>query len=302
MIMGYNALAEKMACGSASCVKNITMVTIGGAAFDSLYGSGIDPAIKPPGITTPPDNWDAATCFSAGFNGDTYCGNADFSVNNTTNILVKRRRKGEFEWFTLYDIPANKSEDYLFTVIDPYAPKGTLEYAAVPIINGYESDYSIAEITYDFDGILLLEKDKGVHTILDVTLAEDKNAQIGLANTVAGKYPFVFYNGENNYFTGTVSATFVELVRDGLPEKSRLYEHYEDVMEFLNNGKPKILKYWDGRIRLISITTPPNNTSEEHFDKHTITFSYTEIGSIYSNRDMKAYGFLDIGEEWWNES
>ena len=73
-------------------------------------------------------------------------------------------------------------------------------------------------------------------------------------------------------------------------------------MEFLNNGKPKILKYWDGRIRLISITTPPNNTSEEHFDKHTITFSYTEIGSIYSNRDMKAYGFLDIGEEWWNES
>ena len=61
MIMGFNALSEKMAGGSASCVENITVVTIAGAAFDSLYGSGIDRTIKPSGVTTPPIDWDAAT-------------------------------------------------------------------------------------------------------------------------------------------------------------------------------------------------------------------------------------------------
>ena len=56
----------------------------------------------------------------AKMNGTTYAGNADFSVNNTTNILVKRRKKGEFKWFTLFDIPANKASDYEFTVLPPF--------------------------------------------------------------------------------------------------------------------------------------------------------------------------------------
>lgn len=302
MIMGYTAMGQKMAPDSVSCAENITTVTISGAVYDDLYGTRIDESIKPSSQILPPDEWDAATCFHAKMNGNVYCGNAEFSVDNTTDVLVKRRRKGEFEWFTLFDIKANKAEDYTFTVHDPYAPKGDLEYAAVPVINGFESSYSIAEITYDFDGLLLIEKDKTVWTVLDIVLSENKNSQPGVANTLAGKYPFVFYNGNNDYYTGTLSSTFIEFGNCRFPDSQRIHKNYDDIMEFLNNKKPKILKYCDGRIRLIAVTTPPDNTSGEHFDLHTISFSYTEIGSVYSNKDMNSYGFLDVGEEWWNAS
>ncbi len=301
MIMGYTALGERMASRSVSEIENITTVTVSGCACDDLYSTRIDETVKPSDQIIPPDAWDSATYFHAKFNGTTYAGNADFSVNNTTNILVKRRNKGDFEWFTIFDIPATKADDYEFTVIDPYAPQGELEYAAVPIISGYEAEYNIAEISYDFEGLMLIEKGKTIRTIADISITEDKNLQVGTANTLAGKYPFVFYNGYNNYFSGTISATFLDLDSDcELSENERIHKYYAEVMEFLNNRKPKIMKYDDGRIRLIAVTTPPNDTMEDNYDKHTISFSYTEIGSVYSNKDMNKYDFLNVGEEWWN--
>lgn len=302
MIMGYNVMGERMITDSISGIENITTVNISNAAYDDLYAAKIDTSVKPEQIL-PPEEWDSTTYFHAKMNGTIYSGNAEFSVNNTTNILVKRRKKGEFKWFTIFDIPANKAADYKFTVIDPYAPQGDLEYAIVPIINGFESEYSIGGIYYNFSGLLIMEKEKNIWTIADISITEDKNAQIGVANTLAGKYPFVFYNGENNYFTGTVSASFLEFDDDCslLTEGDRIHKYYAEVMEFLNNKKPKIMKYDDGRIRLIAVTTPPNDTMEDSYDKHTISFSYTEIGSVYSNRDMNDFGFLEVGEEWWNE-
>lgn len=301
MVMGYNAIGQRMVTRSVSGVENITTVNVSNASFDDLYATKIDESIKPEQII-PPDEWDSATYFHAKMNGTIYSGNAEFSVNNTTNILVKRRKKGEFKWFTIFDIPATKAEDYKFTVIDPYAPQGDLEYAIVPIINGFESEYSIGEIYYNFVGLMLLEKENSIWTAADISISENKNAQIGVANTLAGKYPFVFYNGENNYFSGDVSATFIDFSEDCvMPETDKIHKYYANVMEFLNNKKPKIMKYDDGRIRLIAITTPPNDTQTNNYNKHTISFSYTEIGSVYSNKDMNDFGFLDVGEEWWNE-
>lgn len=301
MIMGYSAIGSEISNNGVSEVQNITTFTLSNSIYDEFYVTAINETVKPPDQILPPDEWDGATYIYAKFNGDMYAGNADFSVQNTTNVLIKRRKKGEFKWFTLYDIPANNADDYEFTVIDPYAPKGWLEYAAVPIVNGYENEYNISEIYYDFDGLILIEKDRIIQTILDISISEEKNGQVGIANTLYGKYPYVFYNGENDYFTGTVSATYIDLVNYDAPEKDVLHNHYQEVLNFLNNKKAKILKYQDGRIRLISITQPPADSSEEHWDKHTIEFGYTEIGDVYSNEDMNNYGFLNVGEEWWTK-
>lgn len=299
MIMGYSAMGERMIENCVPVVENITTVTVSNAVFDDLYGTRIDESIKPSGQIIPPSEWDEETYFHAKFNGTVYCGNVDFGVNNTTNILIKRRKKGEFKWFPLFDIPANKAEDYDFTVIDPYAPQGDLEYAGVPIINGYEGSYNITDVNYNFDGIMLIEKDEIVQTILDISITEDKATQIGMVNTIDSVYPYIFRNGNNNYFTGTLSATYIDLSNCIIPDKDSMHTHYQHVMEFLNDGKPKILKCDDGRIRLISVTTPPNDSNSEHWDKHTISFGYTEIGNVYSNEDMNNFGFLDLGEEWW---
>ncbi len=150
---------------------------------------------------------------------------------------------------------------------------------------------------------MLIENDKTIWTVTDIELDEQKNTQVGVSNTLEGKYPYVFFNGENDYYTGSLSATFIKLLdvpgRCFADTSDELHAHYAEVMDFLNDRRAKILKYADGRVRMIEITTPPSDSSPDHFDKHTISFDYTEIGDPYSNEDMNNYGFLDVGEEWW---
>ena len=299
MIMGFSPMGGVLTAPAMGREEAVTEVLFSNGIFDTLYGTGLDERVKPVDQILPPDAWDEATHFHARFSGNIYCGNADFGVDNTTNILVKRRKKGEFQWFTLFDIPAAKAEDYTFTVHDPYAPKGDLEYAVVPIINGFESEYSITGIHYDFQGLLLIEKERSVQTILNIAVSEQKNGPVGILSTLEGKYPFVFYNGENDYYSGTISATFIETDTHKDFRMDRLHDHYREVLDFLNNKNPKILKLEDGRMRIISITTPPSDSCEEHPDKHTISFGYTEIADALSNEDMNRCGFLDVGEEWW---
>lgn len=302
MFIGYICTGQIISDTPSDGMENITDFELSNAVFDDFYGKHIEETDTTIDII-PPKQWILGTYFHAKFSGNTYCGNADFDVDNTKDILVKRRKKGEFKWFTLYDIPATGAEDYIFTVYDPYAPKGALEYALVPVINGVETDYSIGEIYYDFDGLMLIENDKTIWTVTDIELDEQKNTQVGVSNTLEGKYPYVFFNGENDYYTGSLSATFIKLLdvpgRCFADTSDELHAHYAEVMDFLNDRRAKILKYADGRVRMIEITTPPSDSSPDHFDKHTISFDYTEIGDPYSNEDMNNYGFLDVGEEWW---
>lgn len=301
MFLGSFCVGEAISDIPPSGMSTLTEFTLSNAVFDDFFGRNIKSDTDSEQII-PPAEWEDGVCLHAKFEGTTYCGNSDFGVDNTKDILVKRRKKGEFNWLTLYDIPASGAKDYEFTVYDPYAPKGKLEYAIVPIINGLEADYSIAEIDYNFDGMMLVEKDKIIWTVTDIELSEQKNSQSAVYNTMQGKYPYVFFNGENNYYTGAVSATFIKLVDDGrcfVTNPEELHQYYAEVMEFLNDNKPKILKYCDGRTRMIEITTPPSDSNDECFDKHKMSFDYTEIGDPFSNKDMNNYGFLDVGSEWW---
>lgn len=282
-------------------VEDISDFELSNAVFDDFSGKHIVDSSAPDKVI-PAEDWEEGTYLHAKFKGSIYSGNVDFGVDNTHDILVKRRKKGEFKWFTLYDIPTTEIDDYIFTVYDPYAPKGDLEYALVPIVNGGEAQYVIGNLYYDFDGLMLVEKDRIIWAVTDIELSEQKNMQVGITNTLEGKYPYVFYNGENDYFTGSVSATFIKVIEESrcmASEPEELHKHYADVREFLNDKKPKILKYGDGRIRMIDVTTAPSDSSDDHFDKHTISFDYTEVGDPYSNEDMNNNGFLNVGEEWW---
>ena len=299
MIMGYAAAGEVIGASPVSTVEEITTIEVSNAIYDDFFGQRLTDESRDNII--PDDSWKAEYYLHAKFNGTIYCGNADFSAENTKHLLLKRRKKGEFQWFTLYDIPANGPADYTFTRIDPYAPAGELEYAVVPIINNYESDYSIAEINYTFDGAILVEPEKTIWTVTDLSVTENANYQLGTYNTLEGRYPYVFYNGENNYITGSLSSTFIKIDPEKciIVEPAEMHKYYAEVMNFLRDRRTKILKYSDGRIRMIEVTTPPSDEASDNWNVHTISFDYTEIGSIYSNEDMNRYGFLNVGEEWW---
>ena len=102
-----------------------------------------------------------------------------------------------------------------------------------------------------------------------------------------------------DYYSGNTSATFVK-IQDCECDKRNSRKYRDELLEFLINENVKIVKYFDGRTFMIEIMDPPTDSASEHPDKHTISFSFTEVGNTLSNKDMYDNGFLDISKVWWN--
>lgn len=254
------------------------------------------------------EDWTATTKLLALFKGNLYAGNVNLGVDNTTNIIVKRREVGDFEWFNMFNIPVESVESFDFNLIDRYASGGVdYQYAVVPIIDGLEGEYNFGTseetgenyIACNFGGFILLDRDTEYASYLDVSFDTQKNQTRNSVVPLNSKYPYIIKNSQNNYYSGNASATFVKVEDcEHIKKESRKYR--EELLDFLVNDNVKILKYFDGRTFMIEIIEPPTDTASEHPDKHAISFTFTEVGDVLSNEDMYINGFLDISEEWWN--
>lgn len=277
----------------------VNHMVIKNGIFDDFYATRIDSTVKEPGNFVIPVNWDSATYLHAAFNGDIYSGNTDFGVENTTNILIKRRKKGTYKWFPLFDIPANSSDDYNFVVIDPYAASGTTyEWAAVPIINGIEASYSITECKVDFDRLVIIDKDQSYNTLFDIQMSQSKNNASGVILPIESKYPIYVSNALNDYYTGNISATFIKTEEHGI-DSDNPAKYRDEIMSFLNNRNIKFIKHPDGQCWIASVGNAIEDKDNGHPSAHSISFDFTEVGDTESNEDMDKFGFLNIGEEWW---
>lgn len=282
-------------------INNIQKIKLENGIYDDFYATHINEAIKESNNFVVSDVWDEETYLHAKFNGTLYSGNADFGVENTTNIIVKRRKKGTYKWFPIIALDANDSDDYNFVVVDKYATSGvTYEYAVVPIINGVEGEYSIAECSVKFDDLVIIDRDETYSTLFDIEVNQQKNNTSSTILPIGSKYPIYVANAKNDYYTGSISATFLDWSNiNGEMVFSDPVEYREKVLDFLNNRKVKFIKEPLGRCWIGIIGNAISDEDDGHHYKHKISFDFTEVGNIESNEDMNKFGFLDIGEEWW---
>jgi hypothetical protein len=299
MFPTLNTIGSTITSNPIDC-QYINDIIVTNGIYDDLYATRIDENIKEPESFVIPDEWDSATYLHAKFNGDIFSGNSNFGVENTTNILIKRRIKGTYQWMPLFDILASSSADYNFVVIDPYGASGvTYEYAAVPIINGVENNYSIMECTVTFDNLIIIDPDETYGTPFDVSLSLTKNNTSSTILPIESKYPIYVANAINDYYTGNISATFINMVGCEVDEDTNHMEYRDKIMSFLNNRNIKYIKHPKGQCWLASIGTTIEDTDNGTPYTHSLSFDFTEVGDIYSNEDMDKFGMLDVGEEWW---
>ena len=279
----------------------IDYIRIENGIYDDLYATHINENVKLSNEFIVPEKWDAETYFHAKFNGDLYSGNSDFGVENTTNIIIKRRELGTFKWFPMINRPVSSSDDYNFNEYDLYAASGTTyEYAAVPIVNGVEGTYSIASCDVKFDELIIIDKDESYSTMYDIDITQEKNNTSSIVLPFGAKYPIYVANAANDYYIGQVSATFLNLGCDNTnPSIHEIVRFRKNILDFLNNRKIKYIKDPFGRCWIASIGTTISDEDNGHPYAHKISFDFTEVGNIDSNEDMNKFGFLKIGEEWW---
>lgn len=248
-----------------------------------------------------PDSWEKETYLHAKFNGDLYAGNTDFNIESVTHLIIKRREVGTYKWMPIIAIEVDSVDDFNFTKVDKYAASNTeYEYAAVPIINGEEGTYSMDKCEVEFNDFIIIDKDEIYSTRYDIDISSTKNNTSSTIVPIGRKYPIYVSNAMNDYYTGNVSATFLNMdCKNTNPTIKEIMKFRRNILYFLNNRKVKYIKDPLGRCWIASIGTTITDDDNGHPYAHKISFDFTEIGDINSNKDMYRYGFLDVSEEWW---
>lgn len=282
-------------------LENINYIKLENGIYDDFYATHINPDLKTPNNFEVPENWDKETYLHAKFNGNLFSGNADFGVENTTNVIIKRRKKGTFRWFPIYDQIVESANDFNFQIYDNYgAANVTYEYAAVPIVNGHEGTYTISECTPEFNCILIMDRDEMYSTLCDIEISQQKNNTSTTITPIQQKYPIYVANAKNDYYTGNISATFLNISCDNPnPTEREVFEFRSKVLDFLNNRKVKYIKDPWGRCWVAAIGTTISDEDNGNPFAHKISFDFTEVGDSESCKDMNNFEFLNVGEEWW---
>lgn len=279
-----------------SSIKNIVQIKLTNGVYDELY---VTKDMNLAYSTNINQVWDYNTVLHALFNGNLRAGNVDFQLSQINTVRIKRRKVGDYEWTTIFEIPITKESDLRFTKYDKFAQSGiNYEYVSVPVLNNVEGNSSSNTVLSEFEGIFIIGQDKSFNTILKTGVTQQKNRPSSIINTIDRKYPFVISNGLNNYYSGTASGMFLEVDSDDLTWKYYDgWKYRNNLMDFLCDGTPKILKHYDGRIWMISVTGTPSEAVQDQNDIVITSFDWVEIGDTESTNDMYNNGFRDVNIE-----
>lgn len=303
IFLGRNAFRGKF-CGdnTPTSVPNVNNITLSNGIFGELFIS------SNPNYNLSNLQWDFSTVLWANFQGSLLAGNLDVSIQDVDSFRIKRRRVEKrqrvntADWVTLFDVNIRDEsgkpdiEKLKFIRFDRYVATGfDYEYAIIPITNNVEGNYNINSITPRFDGIFILTKAQIFNSLFDIDIQVTKNHPTNTVNTIEGKYPFVVSHSKNNYYSGNVSATFVEVDQNECALKTKDgYSYRKTLLNFLCDGSPKILKLYTGEVFLIMVTENPQENRLQYSDKVTTSFSFTEIGDSEDTLDLYANGLIDI--------
>lgn len=304
IFLGFNFLQDGFSWQPVPTnLTNLTNIKIENGIYDYF---NITKDTNFPYITTYPTEWDSNTQLDADFNGNINAGNIDYVASQINQIKVKRRKKGEFNWYTLFNVEVNKLSDIDFVKYDYLAQNDTeYEYAIVPIIGNVEGEYAMNSILSEFYGIFITDNNSSYK--LKGNASYSANERVRLSSTYepyGSKYPIVISNGNLSYDKGTVSGdvlvyndgnttsktedgAIVYTGNIGLDRKATV-ERLENIKKFLTTPSAKILKDFNGNIWLVTLSDNLSMTyySEVGMGFAQVGFNWSEVGEADNAQDL----------------
>lgn len=309
IFLGFNFLQDRYSWQPVPTnLTNITEVKIENGIYDYL---NITKDTNFPYITTYPSGWDNNTIIDADFNGNVNAGNVDYVVSQINQIRVKRRKKGDFEWYTLFNIDINKITDVDFVRYDYLAQNDTeYEYAIVPIIGNVEGEYAMNSILSEFYGVFITDGKSSYKLKENASYSSNERVRLSATYEPYGaKYPVIISNGDLSYDKGTVSGDIIiknenkqSVTEDGIViyteneglDRKKTVERLESIKKFLTTPSSKILKDFNGNIWLVTLSDnlPINYYSEVGMGFAQISFNWSQIGDANDGEDLYDAGLI----------
>lgn len=288
IFLGYNFLQDRYCWQPVPTnLVNIEDITLRNGIYDHF---NITKDVNSPYITDIPLVWDLQTQLNADFNGNINAGNIDYVTSSISSIKVKRRKKGTFDWYTLFEVPVTDVNDIDFVRYDYLAQDNVeYEYAIVPIIGNIEGEYSINSIKSEFYGIFITDGISNYKFKENVTYSNNEKVHLTATYEPYGsKYPIVVSNGQISYDKGTVGGTIIVLTADEQLDRDATTKRLDAIKKFLTTPSAKILKDFNGNIWLVTLSDslPVTYYSEVGMGFARVDFNWVEIGNANSGNDL----------------
>lgn len=292
-------------CGDINCfdpfptnANQLTISKISNGIFDRINITADTVFTQ---ITQIPTTWDFNTILNASFNGNVDGGNIETMIENMSAIKIKRRVKGSFTWDTIKEVPITSSSDLTFIFNDVTNICNTeYEYALVPIMGNVEGNYIIESVYSKFNGIYICDVNNLFKFFADVDYGSTESVQkVGVYEPFGRQYPIIVSNSLLNYETGRFSALVLpdDFKESRSLNRKDIVEKRNQIVSYMKNKQPKILKDWNGNAWIVVFTGNPQTdyAKEYGLGMERVTCDWTQVGDASNVNDLKNTGLISVG-------
>jgi len=250
-------------------------------------------------FSTTKETWLPSTVIKAPFIDDLHGGNMNLAGLTITELRFKRRKIDSLEWLHFATIPFDPKQN-IYEVIDRMIESyEEYEYAITPYSTGIEGDYKTAQIEATFDDCFIFDKNNNYKLMYNFELSEiPYNIPSSQIETLGSKFPIIVYNSDLNYRSSSIKCMLVSdrTILDGSVISGKDEKILRtNIMAFLTNKKPKIIKDASGNFIMILVSNPkivPNNSLNGLI--YDLSFDFIEIGDSFDEQTLINADLLDI--------
>ena len=248
-----------------------------------------------------PQEWGVNTALHAKYQNTMKAGNIDYTGETVTDVKIKKRYVGEFDWRTIYIQDIKTNDDFQVTFYDFFSPTGkAIEYAYVLNVGGEDIIAVTNVITPEFDSYFICGPNGETYPmILNVENTPTYNRESSIIKTMGRKYPYVNHNGLSQYYSGNINVSFIALDENCRFDTDNAWKYRNEFDQFLANGEQKILKSFEGDIWLVDVVNSIPRSNSGHYQLVDQQIEWVEVGDPYSIGDLYDNGFIntDIDRE-----
>lgn len=241
-----------------------------------------------------PKDWVDETLLNATFDGTIDAGTISKFIGNIDHLAIQRQEVGTNDWITIQilykdesgSVPAN------FTMYDTYEKNNTLyTYQIVPIDKQGNQGTALQKdvLSYFYDAYIA-DSNHIYKITYEYSLGSMQKNQTNAVYTPYGaQYPTVVYNSVNRYDSGTITAILLaptsENTTTSYLDRMAQVKLINEFNSWLANGKAKILKDFNGNLKIINVINPISNNYYKELGNGlaSTTFNFVETGDFSQN-------------------
>lgn len=299
----YDIFLDKNALSSSANNSMIDSLKIANGIYDHMNLLNIIDKSSNIFDTTIPESWTNNTIFNAFFENTTDAGNFNRVTGVINSIEIQRQEYGSDNWITLQEISKDETGklNASFTFDDSYEKNNTQYKYQIVILDKEKNQISVIQqdVLSVFTDAYIADAAHIYKITNEYSLSNAQLVQNSVVYTPYGsKYPFVAYNAETQY--NSASATAVLLAPTSKSNESSYIDRnaqVELVNEFnawLANGRPKILKDFNGNLKIVTIIDPISNGYYKELANGlaSTSFNWVEVGD-FIQKDLDDLGMTN---------